>query len=303
MTVNVSKAVATAVVGHEGVIVPKALAYAVLNYDGAVVSKAVAYAVLNPSPGTILWCGGEETDLVTRVEPNYTDAGTTTGTTAGRFRADYARGCIEHTQSSVSVELGRGEVFAGGGVTSFWVSFYVYSDLTSGTAAHPFRVIKSGVTTSSIDIGTDFSETNINLYGSNGSSIRGLTGTGVADASFHRVDARIDNFGSVGFAQVYVDGESRISASFDMSDSGASDLDQFALFTAPSGLWSLSEIIIATGDTRTMSLLTLAPEGPGFKDEWTGDETAFDEAVENDSDSASSSTAGQEIAVKLTDLP
>src|ERR1051326_4208366 len=72
----------------------------------------------------ILWCGGEDIDF-----PN--GAAPTVDTTAGYFRAGYAR-CALGTTLTLNA-LAQSCVFPGGGVTSAWVSarFYLKGGLNS----------------------------------------------------------------------------------------------------------------------------------------------------------------------------
>jgi hypothetical protein len=64
----------------------------------------------------------------------------------------------------------------------------------------------------------------------------------------------------------------------------------------------ISEVIVHTDDTRIKNLVTLAPNGAGDTNDWTGTQTAIDDTIQDDADYISIDAPGDAL-FSLSDLP
>jgi hypothetical protein len=96
-----------------------------------------------------------------------------------------------------------------------------------------------------------------------------------------KLDMQVISYGSTATVNVYVNGALHINYSGNVTVSGLSKLDAFGVgnfTTRGNPLLKVSEIITADEDTRSMSLVTLAPNAAGSTDNWTGAYTDVSES-------------------------
>lgn len=130
------------------------------------------------------------------------------------------------------------------------------------------------------------------------------TGTPLTQGSLVSVSIQIINYGDSTSINVWLDGQQVISASdLALNLNGTTTLDTIELLTTSNAWYSFwSEIIVATEDTRNLSVATLVPNSQGAHSEWTGDYTSIDEISESVADTISSATSNQLQTFGLSDL-
>jgi hypothetical protein len=191
-------------------------------------------------------------------------------------------------------------VFAGGAVTSCWLSCQAYSSV-SGTV----KIVglgKSG-TLLSVLLG-QVSTGKLGIYKYDGTTLTELaaeTGTLFLAYSIHKVDMQIISLGASTEINVWVDGTLVIEYTGDPRPTGLTEFDIVTLFGSDS-MFS-SEIIVASEDTRLMSLKTLAPGAAGDTSDWTGAYTDIDETTLSDADTIYTADAAVEFNANLTGMP
>lgn len=243
---------------------------------------------------SILWRGGEDIDFSTAV-------GTTT--TAGRFRSGYAR-------CAVNALDGKSAAFAGGAVTSAWLASYIYRQQTQ-TSRRIVGLIKSSTTNSGLWVGSNSAAAGkLTLYKYDGSTLTALASEGgtslAADGDTARLDVQLVNFGASATVNVFIDGVQIITYSGDVTVSGVASVDAVGLGGSDgvNDVYWNSEIIVADEDTRTFSLVTMAPSSDGTTTDWpTGAYSDVDEVTINDADVNSTDTASQDQQFNVGDLP
>jgi hypothetical protein len=263
---------------------------------------------------SILWAGGEDIDFaagaVLPVAANI-------GTTAGYFRAGYARCAIGGGISTTPSATFLSQAFAGGPVTSCWLSFR----LAQITPESGFRVgnllaglVQSGTAGSGIYLlidgtGSWSNRLAIATFLSSGPTITQLaseSGTSLASGVPLKIDIQVVSYGATGTINVFSNGVLIITYSGNIAVSGVTGLDTVATAGAGSPFanqtWN-SEFVVANEDTRTFSVATLAPAGAGTTDAWTGVYTDVNELVINDATAAYTNTATQDEEFTLTSLP
>jgi hypothetical protein len=240
----------------------------------------------------VLWVGGEDIDF-----PNGQPL--TVDTTATNFRAGFAR---------CGIYPASGNVFCVsttfGPITSCWFSCRIYSPVTH-TATWNIGLGLNG-TSKGLALGTA-GIGQVALYTVSGSTVNQIAaevGTSASIGAIHKVDVHLVNYGVSATVSVYWNGALIISFSGNVAVSGVTNLDSIMMgIQSGNGEWIVSEIIVSDGDTRALSLFTMAPTGPGTTDQWTGSYTDVNETTINDSTVVSTNTAAQSEQFTLTQLP
>jgi len=235
----------------------------------------------------IVWCGGEPVDF-----PNGSIV--VVNITAGNFRSGYGRGCL------YSLNIAKSNIFSGGALTSCWFSARIYSAASTSDV----KIVGLGKlgTDSGIWIGNT-GTSKLGLFKFDGTTLIELdveSGT-TFTAVLHKIDVQITNWGDSANIKVYNDSILIINYTGDPRPPGIDDLDIVVLMGTTAIL--VSEIIIADEDTRTMSLVTLAPNLAGDLNQWTGAYTAIDEYTIDDADVIYSTVADQDFQCNLTATP
>lgn len=113
--------------------------------------------------------------------------------------------------------------------------------------------------------------------------------------SIVKYDICVTGFGNAGSVQVYADGTPLINYSGDLAGDATTSLNGFVIgVMGSSGSVSWSEVICSDADTRSMSLVTLAPSANGNAFNWdSGSFSTVNEVTLDDATLMSSATAGQ----------
>ncbi len=249
---------------------------------------------------SILWCGGEDIDF-----PNGTSVAISTTTSPADFRVGYAR-CGLRCSSGVSSS--RSLSFVGGAITSAWVHFQV--SIVSSLQQTPF----AGLGLNSAGNGGIFvgnasgNSLKTALYIWDGTTLTQLateTGTSLtAGSGTTQIDLQITNLGASSTVNVYVKNVLVIAFSGSTVISGITSLDCAAIYAGTASNFYISEFIIGTADTRTMSLLTMAPNAAGDTNNWTtGTYANINPVTINDGSVIAVNTTGQDFQANLIDLP
>lgn len=123
--------------------------------------------------------------------------------------------------------------------------------------------------------------------------------------ALYKIDLQIINYGVSGTINVYLNGTLRITYSGNLSLPGITGFNKFVAANGNgySDECFMSECIVADEDTRTLSLVTLAPNASGDINEWAGAYTDIDDTANGDTDLISADTAGLDAQFELSDMP
>ena len=241
----------------------------------------------------ILWAGGEDIDF-----PNGTIA--TVSTTASNFRSGYARCAIAASQTTPARSL----AFIGGAITSEWLSFRGYANSPSISS----RLVGFGLSggNKGLFVGTAAAAATkcslIKYDGTTATELATESGTSLSNSTLHRFDIQLVNYGSSATVSVWVDGTQVISGTFNVAVTGMTNTDCVEVWGSAG--FFFSEIIVADEDTRSLSLVTMAPNATGTTDSWTGTvPTNINPTTINDANSVFTNTAAQDEQANLIDFP
>jgi hypothetical protein len=245
----------------------------------------------------ILYCGGELEDVAA--------VGTVAFSTSAGFRSAYARGRLDAVAASgqpnyVKVSFLASATFGVTGrfsqITSYSANAIIMSLAAGGNARLRLR-LSTAANTSTLYIEK--------FDGSSSTTLGTSTLTLAAGTSnVYKIDVLVNYAALGGYVRVYVDQTEYISYSGDPTAGGSTSLDEVRLsggYNVSTGGWS--EIIVASEDTRPLSLKTLNPNAAGDVTEWTGAYTDIDDITASDADTASSGTAGQILTTESTGMP
>ena len=252
---------------------------------------------------TILFAGGEDIDFPGGISACVI-------TTAGTFRSAYAR---ESITPCTPWNVAQSNQFNGGGVTNLWLSTRVYefTNCCSGGANAGFIGVGKSGTLNSLWVGTN----NSNPWQLSIWTFNGATWTKLANESggslfvgVSKVDLQITNYGAAGTASVYVNGSSTPVVTYTgaIAVGGATSLDTVFLTGGNNGSnygFYQSEIIASTADTRSVSLATLAPNGAGTTNQWTGAYTNINPTSVNDTSNINDNNSGDVFQCTVTAPP
>jgi hypothetical protein len=250
---------------------------------------------------SILWCGGEDIDFPNGNPPIVTSTG-------GGFRAGYARcGLIPNISASQSA------TFAGGAVTSCWLSFREWWEVNGSNLGASTKIIgltKSGTSGSGIWLSSPAAGGNrlaICKYdGSTRTELVVESGFSYPHGTLLRFDIQVISYGASGTVNVYLNGVLVVTYTGNIAVSGVSDLDRIWLLGGhdPAYGGGFSEIIVADEDTRAFpGLVTLALTGAGTTDDWTGAYTQINGTVISDASPVYVNTNNKDEQFNVTDLP
>lgn len=246
-----------------------------------------------------LWCGGEDLDFQNGDPPGV-------NTFFGQYRTAYAR-CGIQTFNSIPYFI-RGTTWAA--ATSFWAHCQIYRQGTGLIQQLLFGLMKSG-TSSGLFVGANPASVGnpnqLALFKWDGAAMTLLateTGSTFPGGVLLQLDIQVINFGAAATVNVYVNSVRLISFTGNVAAPGLVNLDQVAIAqTNSNSQVTISEVIVSTDDTRTFSLSTLPPTGPGRTDAWAGSFTDVNEIVMNDATSVSTNTAGLDEQFVVGTLP
>jgi hypothetical protein len=244
---------------------------------------------------TILWAGGEDIDF-----PNGSPPVVQTGI---YYRPTYARcglDCSAQPSSSRSLS------FVGGAVTSAWLHFQL--GVLAGTNGRMLAGLGlNSAGNGGLFVGTANANTaKCALFTWDGTTITQIAteaGTSYTGSGVQSVDMQVTNFGASSIVNVYVNNVLVIAYAGSTTISGIASLDCVSLFTSGGNYW-ISECIVGTVDTRSMSLLTMAPNAAGDVNNWTtGTYANINPVTINDASVIAVNTTAQDFQANLIDLP
>ncbi len=255
---------------------------------------------------TILWCGGEDVDFP------FGEAVTTYTNPAGSpvYRTGFARCAVG---DSTAASSSRSLSFVGGAVTSAWLHFEAYV-LVAGASA-PFAGFGlNSFGDGGVYVGTStVAAAKCGLYKWDGVTLTQLAtelGTslpGISNGGLVAIDMQISSYGATSTVNVYVHNVLVITFTGSTAIAGISNLDCVSIYGSPSistKVYPLSEFIVGDADTRSMSLLTMAPNAAGDVNNWTtGTYANINPTTINDASVIAVNTTGQDFQANLIDLP
>lgn len=248
----------------------------------------------------ILWCGGEDLDFAAGVTLPAVD------TSSGRFRSAYARCDIGALNSS---SYPKSVAFPGGAVTSAWLSmqFYPVNSGGLGTGALLIGLINSSTPSSGLWFATSSSyDDQCAVCKYDGTTITQLvaeSGHSIVQASLYKIDLEVISYGASGTVNLYVGGSLVATYTGNVAVSGITNLDTVVIQGNHTNYAGFSEIIVASEDTRAMSLATAPPSGAGSTDQWTGAYTDVDEITIDDSTPIYTNSTGKDEQFTVGSLP
>jgi hypothetical protein len=250
---------------------------------------------------SILWCGGEDLDF-----PN--GAGITSDQTAGHFRSAYSRCDIRAAGSNGS--LSWSNPLAGGQVSSCWLSTQLEYNNSGITGA---RMIGLMLASTADGHGLWICTGSSSSARAAICTFDGTTLTQLAVGSFDiwpsntviqgKLDMQLISYGASATVNVYWNGAFYCSYSGNVVVGSLSGVDSVGLNGIMANSVGYSEILVTNEDTRSMSLMTMAPTGLGTTDSWTGPYTSVNPVVINDTNTVYTNTAAQDEQFNITDLP
>ncbi len=227
--------------------------------------------------------------------------GTTSGT---HYRAGgYARCGVKSAGA-------RSNVFTAGVQTSCWLSFRWAQTNGVFGALLCAGVVSGSTTNKGIWVGSDASTgLKIVIFKYDGTTKTALatTASNIFSASsgilILKIDLQIVSYGASSTLNLYINGVLVATFSGDCTVSGVTNFDSVGLGGDHTQTNGMSELIVASEDTRNFSLLTMAPTGVGTTADWAGTYTDIDETTLSDADVVSSNTASQDEQYNATNTP
>jgi hypothetical protein len=279
----------------------------------------------------ILFAGGEDLDFQLVGGYTTTTTGATNGifidTTAGHFRAGYARyglaiascgpGPVNNNFSNFNY-LRNAVPFS---QTSFWLTARYYWNrnvVTTVSATQWWIVLEDASRIPRLRIRNTVTNLNgpyvvekVNAAGT-ATSLGTLTSTpSNAPSTPDKLDL-FCNYAVAGQFSLYINGTLAFNYVGDVTTDGITSLSYVRLSQAvvpnssnssPTGGEVYSEVIVATSDTRAMSLVTQAPNGAGNSSTWTGSYTQVNGNLASNSNPIYTTTAGQLEEFTVNSLP
>jgi hypothetical protein len=242
--------------------------------------------------------GGEDVDFPLGIP-------VTTDTTAAHFNAGFARCALQNTQTPQSA-VSRSAPFPGGTVTSCWLHFVLYNQ---GTVNSTLGLGQSGLAAANAGLfvgAATGNSTKVGLYKFDGTTmtlIASESGTSLTNNAKVPIDVQVTSYGATATINVYCNGVLVITFSGDPRAGSQTAIDTVLLnggtFSAP----LVSEIIVSDTDTRTMRLVTHAPNAAGDVNNWTNAYTNINGTTFSDTSVVYVNTTGQDLEANLIDLP
>lgn len=248
---------------------------------------------------TILFCGGELDDF------SLTGL-ITAGTNALRYRSAYSRMTVDVNGSAgttTTLNIYAKASFTASAAFSVTARFYMNTQFSANAILCQF----GSSTNTRLRLRTSSSTNPTTIYlekydGTTATTLATSTAT-LSVGTLYRLDIIVD-YQTSGRVRVFIDGTGYIDYSGDPTVTGGTTLDSFHLgsnVTNTTMCWS--EVIVSTQDSRTLSLVTLAPNAAGTTSSWTGAYTDIDETTASDVDVLTSATAMQITSVNCTGMP
>jgi general stress protein CsbA len=246
----------------------------------------------------IIWCGGEDIDFPNGTAP-------TISTSTNSFRSGFARCSLRCASGPTSA---RSLSFSGGSITSGWVHCNVFP--SSPVSNDPIVGLGlNAVGNGGIFVGSSTSNAlKCAIYTWDGTTLTQLAaeiGTSLSGTQLFSIDMHIANLGSSSTVNVYVNNVLVIVYSGSTVISGIASLDCVAIYGASifNG-YVMSEFIVGDSDTRSFSLLTMAPNAAGDVNNWTtGTFANINPVTINDASVVAVNTTGQDFQANLIDIP
>lgn len=253
-----------------------------------------------------LFIGGEDIDFTLPVA----GADFTTDTTA--FRSSFARVGIQPKFDNGTEAANPVLATFTQAQSAFWVSLRMaYSAAsTSGSGGRSMIALYDG-SSKRLALGLNDNMTVALVAFDNTGSPAVLTTSAqpLPHGQVMKLDIQV-SYSGTGSVIVYVNNSVLLSYTGAVAKSGSTSLSAMSLHSVGSGSTdpasptsTFSEIIVATTDTRAMSLATLAPDANGAGGGWTGSYADIDEAVANDYDGITANTAEVTGFYGLSGLP
>ena len=254
-----------------------------------------------PASGTLLFVGGELEDFILSKQSSDIFA----GTSGGYYRPTYSRGYVGMNPPNTNFIWAN---FTAS--TTFAVTTRCAGQVDSSWATTPFLTLGVGAnarlrlrrTTAAQTSGLTLEK----FDGTTATSLVVSTAT-YAATTIHKIDVLVDSYGATGRVRVFINNALFIDTGvMDITAGGATSLDRLSLigFYASSFATYYSEVVVATEDTRPLSVLTLAPNGLGdLNSHASGGYADIDELTGSESDVAVLDTAGQMFSVHTTGVP
>lgn len=246
---------------------------------------------------TVLFCGGE-------IEDFSSGGSVSSSTTTSFYRTAYARMVLMVNAGAFNTNYYKASFTAS---SAFSVTARTYYQ-GAGTAGSVLLWLATGGSARlrlKIVSGTFPTTIALESYTSGGSATTLATSTSTIPSTTQlRFDVIVD-YQVAGRVRVYVDQVLYIDYSGDVTASGATTLDGLYLGQHAASVQSCywSEVIVATQDTRTMSLKTMVPDAAGSANAWTGAYTDVDDVVASETDVMTSGTANQVANLNTTGMP
>jgi hypothetical protein len=248
----------------------------------------------------ILFGGGEDLDFAAGSSLPIAD------TTSGRYRSSYARCDIG---ANTTADYPKSIPFAGGAVTSAWLScqFFPANSGAISTGALLIGLINSSTASSGLWFATSAGADNqCAIAKFDGTTITQLvaeSGNSITQGTLYKIDLEVISYGASGTANLYVNGSLVATYTGNVAVSGVTNLNAVAFQGHTSSVGGFSEMIVASEDTRAMSLCTTPPTGAGSTDQWTGSYADVNEVTINDSSLIYTNTTAQDEQFTLGSLP
>lgn len=238
---------------------------------------------------TILFVGGEDLDftpIASSILATASNGNWAPNTTAGSFRAGYARQSIAYQlPANVTSSPAYIRNISSFSASSFWTTARFSTNFIGVTGSSPITHYmrwcdSSGVvrlrisTTQTAPPATTFIVEKVNAAGTVtqiGSTSTGLFASGVAPAVPDKIDVFI-NYAVAGMFSVYLNGVLTFTFSGDVTTDGQTSLSfvdlGMWLVSANTSLLSWSEVLVLTQDTRNFSLVTQVAPANGNTHNW-----------------------------------
>lgn len=246
---------------------------------------------------SLIWCGSEDIDFRNTV----TNTLASSNTYYLHIRTSYVRESIVAGNAPV-----RTYPDFQAQSSDFWASFYCYQNYWGSVNSTPLCAF---LNSSNSGIGfycnpTDYKAV---LKKTDGTVLQVESGASIFDEILVKYDFHIENIGSNGRVRAYLNGgaDPFIDYTGDITPpSGDANVVRllFGGITSIEPTY-ISEVIVATQDTRLWTLKTLAPNAAGDTNEWNGDYTAIDETANSDDDTVYTPDADETFTSNLTGMP
>lgn len=253
---------------------------------------------------TFYFIGGEDHDF-SRIGAVSVD----TATTAARRTAN-ARCTLKVGSSGQAATDGWLASFTAAQTSFWWTARMYITSFTSGSNTLFDVVPFLDGSVRRLILGHDGTGTaaspHLRLYKQSAAGVRTTLATSsnvIASANLYKLDIHVSSYGATGTVDVYMDGTLWLTFTGDLTTDSSTSLSGFAMGCNGSAstntvLWS--EIICASDDTRSRSLVTLPPAANGNAWAWSNSFANVDETTTDDTDIATSSSAGDVAQATVT---